>query len=287
MKVVIKILILLLAVVLTFGGIMIYAKTKVEPPVELKQVDQFSIDLAKCNEAISTAKSVSEIDNNYKSALARIRVYKNENKIQSSIADKSLDNLLAYYSPLFLKCCFEKFQKPVWSDSDHAYILECIHKLKEIKHSDETVVLSKTAVDSLNQVSKIIADYKQAQIVSHRISFQGVADAQSTISHARQFANDKYLSNCRELLNALNTVRSKIAQSHYNYISSQVEKLSQYRYFSKEYYENTLIPLSDEVVTEYDNKAVTLYGSKKEVNPLWSRARSYYDQASAYYGTSN
>lgn len=287
MRIAIKILILLLAVMLTFGGIMIYARTKVEPPVELKEVDQFTIDLAKYNEAILNAKSLSESYKEYLSALVKIIIYNDENKIQPSITDKSLDNLLACYSPLFLKRCFEKFQQPDWSDSDHTFILECIHELKGIKHTDDKPVLSNATVDSLNMVSKIITDYRQALNVSRRIDFQGTADAQSTIGLAREFAKDKYLSNCRELLNDLNTIRSKIGQSHYEYISSQVEKLSRYRYFSKEYYENTLIPETDEIVTEYDKKAVSLYGSKNDVSILWNRARSYYDQASEYYGAIN
>ena len=93
MKVAIKILVLFLAVVLAVGGIMIYAKTKVDPPDALKQVDQFAIDLIKCNEAIVKGKETKEIDYSYISALERIKVYQQEQKIQSSAADKSLDNL--------------------------------------------------------------------------------------------------------------------------------------------------------------------------------------------------
>lgn len=78
-------------------------------------------------------------------------------------------------------------------------------------------------------------------------------------------------------------MRSEIAQSHYRYISAQVEKLSQYRYFGQSYYDNTLVPQVDAAVTEYDNKAVALYGKKQNVEPLWARARGYYDQASSYY----
>lgn len=287
MKVAIKIFILLLAVIFAVGGIMIYAKTKVDPPVALKPADQFTIDLIKCNEAIVKGEEAKEIDYNYISALERIKVYQQENKLQVSQADKSLDDLVATYTPLFLKRCFLAFQQSTWSGKDHVYMLFRIRDLRNLKHNDETPVLLKSTLDSLDHVSKIIADYKQARIVSRSNGFTGISNTKSTINQATQYANDQYLSNCLDLVSDLNSVKKNIEESHYNYIFSQVEELSQYRYFSKDFYENTLIPHVDKVVSEYDNEAGALYGSKKDVNSLWSRARNYYDQAMSYYQSLN
>ena len=47
MKVVVKILILVLAVTLAIGGVMVYAKTKVEPPVAPHQTNQYLDDLSQ------------------------------------------------------------------------------------------------------------------------------------------------------------------------------------------------------------------------------------------------
>lgn len=66
-----------------------------------------------------------------------------------------------------------------------------------------------------------------------------------------------------------------------------VSKLSQYRSYSKTYYDNTLVPQVDAAVTEYDNKASALYGSKRDVNVLWNRAKSYYNEASLYFQQNN
>ena len=287
MKVTIKILVLLLAVVLAVGGIMIYAKTKVDPPKALEQVDQYAIDLKKCNDAIVKGKEAEEIDRIYDSALKRIEVYQQEQKIQSTVADKSLENLAVTYSPIFLKQCFDLFTYATWSDEDHTYMLLRIRGMKDLKHNDGTSVLLKSTSDSLDQVSRIIADYKQARIVSRSNSFTGISNAKSTINQATQYANDQYLSNCLDLVSALNSVKKNIAESHYNYIFSQVAELSQYRYFSKDFYVNTLIPHVDKVVSEYDNEAGALYGSKRDVNSLWSRARNYYNLAMSYYQTLN
>ena len=287
MKVTIKIFILLLAVILAVGGIMIYAKTKVDPPVALKPVDQFAIDLIKCNEAIVKGEGAKEIDYNYISALERIKVYQQEHKIQSSVADKRLDDLVVTYTPLFLKHCFNAFQQWAWSEDDHADMLLRIRGLKDLTHYDGTPVLPKSTADSLDHVSEIIANYKQARIISRSNGFTGVSNARSTINQATQYASDKYLSNCLDLVSALNSVKRNIEESHYDHVSSQVEELSKYRYFSKDFYENTLIPHVDKVVSEYDNEAGALYGSKRDVDLLWSRARNYYDQAMSYYQTLN
>ena len=48
MKVAVKIIILILAVTLAIGGVMIYAKTKVDPPRTPHQTNQYMNDLSKC-----------------------------------------------------------------------------------------------------------------------------------------------------------------------------------------------------------------------------------------------
>ena len=45
MKVTIKILILVLSIALAIGGIMVYAKTRVEPPTAFQPINQFERDL--------------------------------------------------------------------------------------------------------------------------------------------------------------------------------------------------------------------------------------------------
>lgn len=41
MKVTVKILILVLSIALAIGGVMVYAKTRVEPPVAFQPINQF------------------------------------------------------------------------------------------------------------------------------------------------------------------------------------------------------------------------------------------------------
>ena len=283
MKTTLKIGILLIALVLAVGGIMIYAKTKVNPPTTPRQIDVYSSDLAQCKISLQNVSKKESVDSVFFTIIDRIRIYSQEGKIRDAVTNKELDDAVGIYMPMYLRRCFEKFEQSVWYDSEHARMLVEIADLRKIKHSDNTDVINNSTQDSLNIIIQTINRYKQARRISKSTRFTGVSNAQSIISQARLLANDKYLSNCTDLKNALNSVRSEIAQSHYRYISAQVEKLSQYRYFGQSYYDNTLVPQVDAAVTEYDNKAVALYGKKQNVEPLWARARGYYDQASSYY----
>ena len=283
MKITVKIMILVLAITLAIGGVMIFAKTKVEPPMVPQQTNQYIDDLSKCYRTFSMGLNSNQEDSVLYITWNRIKIFLNEGRITNKQADDATEILLGKYTPLFLKRSFNLFKQSVWHESDHKYMISVIGSLKQIKHSDGSIALKKETNDSLIQIENIISRYNQARVLSRHTHFSGIADAQNTISQARLFANDSWLSNCTDLVRALNNVRPSIAESHYNYAASMVEKLSQYRNYSEDYYENTLVPQVDAVVTEYDNKASALYGSKRDVNTLWNRAKSYYNEASLYY----
>ena len=287
MKVTAKIFILVLSIALAIGGVMVYAKTRVEPPVAFQPINQFEKDLNHLYSDLKTAGAAREEDMIYLKAIDRISVFEKENRLTQAESDKHRDKLIDGYSPIFLKRCFSAFDKSVWKDLDHVYMLIVSKRLHSVKHSNGSKVLNKTTIDSLALVENIISNYRQAKNICRSTTYRSVSSAQNTINQAKKYANDTYISKCTDLRNALNNVKTSIAQSHYAYISAQVEKLSEYRFYGQQYYENTLVPQVDAAVTEYDNKANTLYGSKKDVNVLWNRARGYYNEASNYYNNNN
>lgn len=283
MKVTAKIFILVLSIALAIGGVMVYAKTRVEPPTAFKQINQFDKDLNQLYSELKKAGAAREEDMIYLKTVDRISVFEKENRLTQVESDKHRDKLLDCYSPIFLKRCFTAFDKSAWKDLDHSYMLVVSKRLHSVKYSNGNKALNKTTIDSLALVENIISNYRQAKAVSRSTAYRGVSSAQNTINQAKKYANDQYLSKCTDLRNALNSVSTNIAQSHYSYISSQVEKLSEFRYYSQQYYEETLVPQVDAAVTEYDKNATALYGSKKNVNSLWDRAKEHYNNASQYY----
>jgi hypothetical protein len=283
MKVTAKIIILVLAISLAIGGVMIYAKTKVAPPLATKPIDQFSKCLADGMTLFNNAATSQQEDSLFAVLTEKMRFYVSEGKLTKDNGNAEMNKLCSRYVPLFLNRSMEKFSRQVWHDTDHSYMLTVVAKLRSLRNFDNSQVLEQQSLDSLALIERIISDYKQARAISRHTSFTGTSSAQKTINRAQQLAKDPYLSNCTDLVTSLNSVRAAIATSHYNQVCAIVEKLSQYEQFSQSYYDNTLVPQVDAVVTEYDNKATELYGTKQNVNELWNRARAYYNDASGYY----
>lgn len=271
----IKIIILVLSVTLAIGGVMWYAKTRVSPPAALKQVNQYIQDFDVLVKDLSESETQAKEDEVFATAVNRVSIFQKEEKIEAVEADKMMDKMTGSYAPLFLKRCFERFQSPVWSEADHNYMLARIAILKDVKHSDGTPSVNRSTLDSMNTVGRIISDYRDARRVSRSTSFGGLSRAKVTIRQARQYATAPYLSNCRDLVAALGTVKSRLGESHYNYLRSEVSKLGNYYYYSKDYYQNVLIPQVDRDLNEYDDHAAAVYGRAKQTDALWFQAKQY------------
>ncbi len=282
MKNTVKTLILLLAIAVGIGGILIYATTRVGTPKIPIQVNQYKVDLLKNYENLSKTKKETQSDSIYTVVIDKIDVYKAEDKITSSEADINLNEFMNVYAPLFIENSFDKFKKSVWNDNNHNNMLTRSKELKLLKHSDKSPVLSKESINSLNLIDEIIADYHQAQIIANNTSFRSIAEAQSIISKAEQYANNEYLSNCKELSNSLNTVKSKIAKSHYEYINNKVEGLSYYSNYSKSDYYN-LIPDIQDAINKYNTNAMNLYGFKENEEYLTKKINTLIEKAMRYY----
>lgn len=283
MKTIVKILILIIAVTCAIGGVMVYAKTKVAPPVVLSQINQYEQDVMKLIAEELSAENAKTEDEVFTKAIDRIQIFGKEGKLNASELNESMDKFVGSYSPKFLKRCFATFNQSEWKDETHRYILSQSVVLKSLTHSDRTSVLSKSTIDSLNLVSSIISDYRTAKQISRTSTFTGYDNASSSISKSRSYANNPYLSNCRTLVNDLNQVKSRLAKSCYTQVVAKIDELTRYRIYPRDYYDNTLVPEVDRVVTDYDNKATAIFGTKENVNALWNRAKSHYSDAMSYY----
>lgn len=287
MKTTIKILILILAVTCAIGGVMIYAKTKVAPPVSLAQINQYELDVKRLVSELRSAENAKTEDDVFAKAVDRIRMFSKEGKMTSIESDKSMDLFVNNYSSLFLKRSFASFDQSEWKNETHNYIISQSKILKGITHADSTPVLHKSAIDSLNLAASIISDYKLARSLSYVSTFNGYDSAKSAINKAQTYMNDPYLKKCKSLNDNLKNVKSRLAESCYNQVVEKIDELSNYRNYTKDYYDSTLVQQVDDVVTEYDNRAQSVFGVKKDVNVLWNRAQNIYKEAMAYYEANN
>lgn len=283
MKTTIKTLMLTISIIAAIAAIMVYAKTQVKPPVSLKQTNQYISDLNSSIASFSQVEGQRYEDSIFLVTLDRIAVFTQQNKLNITEADTNKDRLLEHYVPLFLQHSFDKFRTANWIDSVHNYMLKQIAIIKAVKHNDNSIVASKAAIDSLSMVEGIITRYRKARLLAMHTGFNGVENARNVISQVGQLAKDVWLAHCTSLVVSLNGVRGKIADSHYNYVLGQVQRMGQYRYLGQDYYDNTLVPHVDAVITEYEKNAMALYGTRRNVDTLWERAKSYYNDAAYYY----
>ena len=281
----IKIIILVLSVTLAIGGVLYFAKDSVDPPVATKDVDQYTTNLLEGYQKMDRLSNNKERDKLFDNLLNKIDVYVAENKIKPKEGNKQVKALATRFSQKFLKASFSNFSQGVWSDENVAYMLATISKMKELKNFDKSSALRGSTMDSLVQAEGIINNYKHAWSIARGASYSSVSQARATINSALELVNDEYLSRCSDLVSALNGVQSKLASSHYNYVCKRVEGLSNYRSYSQDYFEYTLVPEVDQIIRDYENNAADLYGSVQNVESLWNKSSTYYSEAMNYYDT--
>lgn len=282
MKVTAKILILILAISLAIGGVMVFIKTKIEPPKATVPVDQFSENLIGGIDTLGQTQTPMQQDSLFVALSGKTRFYVLEDKISKDDGNEAIGQLCSTYTMLFLERSMEKFSRKSWPVNDFYHMRRTAAELRSIRDFDNCGVLRKSSLDSLALIEKIIDDYWSARAVCQQTSFAGINNARATISKARQYAQDRYLSNCTDLVEVLNNVKPALAASHYDYVYRCVERLSDFKSYSIAYF-NTLVSRADEAITEYDNKASALYGSKRNVDALFEKAELYIQQAAEYY----
>ena len=284
MKTLTKIVIIIVFLFAAIGGVMFYAKTRVEPPVATKQANQYVKDLQQIRKDLLTVGSMAQKDSVFELALDRTLTFWKEDRIESSKMDLEMDELLNAYIPFFVKDSYNKFSQSVWHESDHERMLKVIAELGKVTHADNKPALNKSQKDSLSYIrDDVIMKYREAKALCQKTTFKSVREAEKWINQARQYANDTWLKNCTSLVKALNNIKPALAQSHYNFVRKEIDKLSLYREQSEEFYMDKLLPRVRDFINEYDNNATKLYGSKRDVNDLRSRMNNYRKEAESYY----
>lgn len=273
----------MIVLAISVSGILLFAKTRVQPPKSVVTVDQYSKNLSEFCSNISSNHTMIANDSIFAVFQHRIDFFFQEGLIDEAKANENLDKGRSRYVPMFLSFCFSKFQQSEWFHDEHEYMKSRINYLSGTNYYNGARLMTPEECDSATQILRIIAKYDQAVVVSRQTSFRGVESSKTTIQNANSYMNDEYLSNCQTLINDLSQVKSRLNDSHYNYVIHMIDKMAGFRYLSKDYYDNTLVPEIEEVIREYNNNASSIYGNKKNVDDLWNRARRHYDDASNYY----
>lgn len=283
MKTSVKILLLVLFSIGAIAGVLVFAKTRVAPPSNLELVDQYSINLESSCATFDTIKDFIDSRMEYIRLDDKLNRFLSENTIDAKHSDEYRKKIDETYGKSLKTYGFGLFQKSVWPEDKLNELLTMLSSLKEDKLTTGENAVSNEFITSSDKINSIIADYRTALRLSRNTSFNGVSDASSKIQKAKGYKGAEYLKNNAALVNALDALPGRIAQSHYGHVSGLVNALGGYYSVSKDYYMNTLIPRADNAINEYKNTKI-YGGNKQNVSDLENRAVNLVTAAMNYYG---
>ncbi len=278
----IKVGLLILAVLAAIAGVFVFAKTIVRPPANLKPVDQYAILLDKECAYFDTISEFQISRVEYIKLDDKLRLYVSEGVLEPKLSDAYRQKIDATHGKQLANYGYGLLKQSSWQDSK---LNELQAMLKEL-YADELYSGEKAATEEFvgwySHLTNVIESYRSALALSRSTSFNGVGDASSKITKAKNYRSADYLRNNIALVNALDALPGKLAQSHYNYVSGKVNALADYTNVSKDYYTETLIDRANKALTEYKN--TTIYGNNKQsVSELENRTRDYVTAAMRYY----
>lgn len=283
MKTSVKILLLVLFSIGAIAGVLVFAKTRVAPPSNLELVDQYSLNLTVSCASFDTIKDFNNSRVEYIRLDDKLNRFLSENAIDAKVSDEYRKKIDETYGKSLRTYGFGIFQKSVWPEDKLNELLSMLTSLKGDKLTTGENAVSDDFIASSDKINSVIGDYRAALRLSRSTSFNGVNDAASKIQKAKSYRSAEYLKNNAALVNALDALPGRIAQSHYGHVSGLVNALGGYYSVSKDYYMNTLIPRADNAINEYKNTKI-YGGNKQSVTALENQAVNLVTAAMNYYG---
>lgn len=283
MKTSVKILLLVLFSIGAIAGVLVFAKTRVAPPSNLELVDQYSLNLTVSCASFDTIKDFNNSRVEYIRLDDKLNRFLSENAIDAKVSDEYRKKIDETYGKSLRTYGFGIFQKSVWPEDKLNELLSMLTSLKGDKLTTGENAVSDDFITSSDKINSIIGDYRAALRLSRSTSFNGINDASSKIQKAKSYRSAEYLKNNAALVNALDALPGRIAQSHYGHVSGLVNALGGYYSVSKDYYMNTLIPRADNAINEYKNTKI-YGGNKQSVTALENQAVNLVTAAMNYYG---
>lgn len=237
-NVVSKVIILALAIAAAIGGVLFFIRYVVNPPEDVSAVATaehvFNPDIEKLVASYNPdSLGLKEAEVSYDALIDRSTIFREDELITDN---KVFDKAIAELSEKFTKCFFnwsiEQFEKATWNSGDHEVMLRLIAKMRKVSIDEGSKkALSPQSLSSLTEIESVINDFKKAWGVTKKTSFSDYSNVTSVRNEARTYATKKYLSNCTNLVNALNVIGEKQESSCYNQLLKTVERLQYLYYF--------------------------------------------------------
>lgn len=286
----VKSLILALAIAFAVGGVLFFIQTVVSPPGVVKAEDVFTSDIQQFSSSYNPdSLNLSEAEKMFDVIIDRTAIYKEDDFIEQSVYDDVITQSSEKFSATFVNWATHKFDLPSWNSYDHVSMKRIISKLRNITVAQGSKkALSSDQLESLTKIENTINDYNLALAAAKQTSFipWNFNDARNKRTNAEGYAKKKYLKNCLNLVNSLNSVGGKLENSCYNQLHRTVETFKYlYNYKNRQAYEfesNRINGLINEF-EKTDAFGVSTSAHAKALKNL----KASYDRASENHSWSN
>lgn len=279
-----KILILGTFAIVMVTSILVFYPTIIAPPMDVPATNLHKISLENSMNKFSDIESSAFNDGIYNEIVDKLELYWEEEFLTNDEVDYQTKTLIQKYVPIFIQSSHKTFGASIWIESEHATILNQIANLRTLSIGGGKDLIKSYETD-LCRIEQIINDYKEARKIANNSYsyFYSVEYANKKIQDAEKYRTMKPLSNCADLVEKLEFVKTKIGESHYKYVKANVNKMAYFKDMSESAY-NSLKSTVDAKIQEYDYNRLK-YGSgamttevlKKKVDEYYKRANSYYN----------
>lgn len=281
MKTTSKILILVIGCFIAVAGILFFIKTILAPPKSLLAQNPYEKALNDEREDLREEVSFQNIRNIHPILSDKINRFRIEKAIDNNTADMYTLSLDSVYGKGVVQYSFHVFQDTQWGDNNVKDIQGMMATLDGRRLSNGQSTLPPELNGEFIRLKDIVARYNSALAASKNTSFKSISDASAKISQAESFLDEEYLKNNPTLMNDLRNVKSKLANSHYNYLAGRVKKLENYYSMSESSFYSLVRSIENEI-DAYDSTGI-YGGNKKNTNSLYSRINEISGWADNYF----
>lgn len=280
MRTSIKIIILVFGVIIAAAAVLLFIKTQVAPPGQVVMKDPYSSSLNADVSKVGEQPFPSCKDNFFK-AYHKVNFMKSEELLNNEQADEMIVKIDTAYGNKVVDYAFRIFNSSSWPENDLNQVTSTMASLRADKLSTGQRSITPELESSFSEIDGVLKNYRAAWTFAKNTGFRSVEDARSRINSIDTHKQKAYLNNNTALMAALNALPGAIANSHYNHVAAQVNRLGGYRSMSINQFDD-LATHVESVMREYSN--VNFYGSnKKSVASLRDKAERLSETAYEYY----
>lgn len=219
-----KVTLIVLAVLAAVTAVLVFLKSRMEPPQRLTYTNQYTEDIRNEAEQIANADEQA-LEQSFKLVINRIELMKKENLITDEERNSSIAEFMNAYVPAFCNWCEQRFGQSVWPNATLQFMRGRINEVNRYDAAADYSIVSEENKILLDEVDKVLKDYNEAWRLQS-VAIHKSSDSRTNLNKARRFKNDSHLSKCSALVNMLDNLPSRYQQSHFNYVNSLVKGLS-------------------------------------------------------------